>query len=77
MLKIMIEVLNLRTSKDEMDFQRGQPKIGIKRFLLLKKLKTLFHGYVFPLILMVKKMMELFLEKIFKIESKRFLELEK
>ena len=38
-------------------------KIGLKKFLLLKKLKTQFHGHMLLVILMVKKLLEHFMKK--------------
>ena len=38
-------------------------QIGLKKFLLLKKLKIQFHGHMSLMILMVKKLLEHFLKK--------------
>ena len=38
-------------------------KIGLKKFLLLKKLKIQFHGHMSLMILMVKKLLKHFMKK--------------
>ena len=38
-------------------------QIGLKKFLLLVKLKILFHGHILLMILMVKKLLEYFMKK--------------
>ena len=38
-------------------------QIGLKKFLLLVKLKILFHGHILLMILMVKKIIGIFYEK--------------
>ena len=38
-------------------------KVGLKKLLLLVKLKMLFHGHMLLIILMVKKLLEHFMEK--------------
>ena len=37
--------------------------IGLKKFLWLKNLKILFHGHMFLMISMVKKLLEHFMKK--------------
>ena len=39
-------------------------QIGLKKFLWLKKLKTLFHGYMLLMISIVKKLLEQFIKKL-------------
>ena len=46
-------------------------QIDWKKFLLLKKLKTQFHGYMFLMILVVKKLLEHFIKKNCKNELKK------
>ena len=38
-------------------------QIGLKKFLLIKKLKMQFHGHMSLMILMVKKLLEHFMKK--------------
>ena len=49
-------------------------QIGLKKFLLLKKLKIQFHGHMLLMILMVKKVLEHFMKKNCKTEIKKDLE---
>ena len=41
-------------------------KVGLKKLLLLVKLKMLFHGHMLLIILIVKKLLEHFMEKNYK-----------
>ena len=41
-------------------------KVGLKKLLLLVKLKMLFHGHILLIILMVKKLLEHFMKKNYK-----------
>ena len=52
--------------------QKATLQIGLKKFLLLKKLKTLlFRGNMFLVILTIKKLLELFKKIITKSKSKK------
>ena len=62
----------VRISKYEAMFQ-----IGLKKFLLLKKLKTLFRGHMLLVILKAKKLLERFTKKNCKKQIKKGLELKK
>ena len=50
-------------------------QIGLKKFLLLVKLKIQFHGHMLLMILMVKKLLEYFMKKNCKRLTKKNLEL--
>ena len=52
-------------------------QIGLKKFLLSRKLKILFRGHMLLIILMVKKLMEYFTKKNCKKQIKKSLELKK
>ena len=52
-------------------------QIGLKTFLGLKKLKILCRGYMLLMILMKKKLLELFTKKNCKKQIKKSLELKK
>ena len=41
-------------------------QIGLKKFLLLVKLKIQFHGHIILMISMVKKLLEYFMKKNYK-----------
>ena len=43
-------------------------QIGLKKFLLLVKLKILYHGHMFSMILMVKKLLVHFMKKNYKLQ---------
>ena len=57
--------------------QQVKLQIGQKKFLALKKLKILFCGYMFLMILTEKKLLELFTKKNCKKQIKKSLELKK
>ena len=50
-------------------------QIGLKKYLLLVKLKILYHGHMFLMILRVKKLLVLFMKMNYKALSKMNLEL--
>ena len=58
-------------------FQKALLHNGLKNFLPLKKLKTLFHGYIILVILEGKKLLEHFTKTNFKKQIKKNLELKK
>ena len=58
-------------------FQKAMFQIGLKKFLWLKKLKTLFRGYMLLVILREKKLLEIFTKKICIKQIKKSLELKK
>ena len=51
--------------------------MGEKKFFLLAKLKIQFHGLMLLMVLMVKKLLELFMKKDFRRLVKKNLELKK
>ena len=57
-LVILIEYKNIKTFLQKAIFQ-----IGLKKFLLLQKLKILFCGHMLLVILKVKKLLERFTKK--------------
>ena len=57
-LEIMQEFLSTKTF-----LQKDAHQIGLKKFLLLIKLKVQFHGHTLLMILMVKKLQEHFMKK--------------
>ena len=63
--KLMIKILNLRLVimseflNTKMFLLKDTHQIGLKKSLLLVKLKIQFHGYMLLMILMVKKLLEL------------------
>ena len=65
-LMILLEYQNVRTF-----LQKDILRIGRKKFLLLKKLKTLFYGHLILVNLTVKKLLELFTKRILKNKWKR------
>ena len=54
-LVILLEYQNIKTFLQEVTFQ-----IGLKKFLLLQKLKILFRGHMLSLVLKVNKLFERF-----------------
>ena len=52
-------------------------QIGLKKFLLLQKLKILFRGHMLLVILKVKKLLERFAKENCKKQIKKNLELKK
>ena len=60
-LVIMREYRNIKTF-----LLKAILRIGVKKFLLSKKLKTQFHGHMSLMILMVKKLLEHFMKKNYK-----------
>ena len=71
-LKILLDYQNIKTFLQKAMFQIGQ-----KKFLLLKKLKTLFRGHMLLVILNAKKLLESLTKKNYKKQIKNSLELEK
>ena len=71
-LVILLEYQNIKTFLESTMFQ-----IALRKFLLLKKLKTLYCGHIFLVILKAKKMLELFTKKNYKKQIKKSLELKK
>ena len=71
-LLILLEYQNIKTFLQKAMFQ-----IGLKKFLRLKKLKTLCRGHVLLVILMENKFLKLFTKKNFKKQIKKSLELKK
>ena len=71
-LLVLLEYQNVKTFLQKSMFQ-----IGLKNFLLLKKLKILFGGHMLLVILKVKKLLEHFTKKNFKKQIKKSLELKK
>ena len=57
-LVILLEYRNIKTFLLKVILQ-----IGLKKFLLLKKLKIQFHGHMSLMILTVKKLLEHFMKK--------------
>ena len=53
----------VRISKYKTFFQKAMSHIGLKKFLLLQKLKMLFPGHMFLVILNVKNLLERFTKK--------------
>ena len=58
-------------------FQKAMFQIGLKKFLWLKKLKTLFRGYMLLVILREKKLLDILTKKICIKQIKKSLELKK
>ena len=56
----------IRNSKYKIFLQKNRHQIGLKKYLLSAKLKIQFHGNMFLMILMVKKLLEHFMKKNFK-----------
>ena len=69
-LVIMLEYQNIK-----MFLQRVTLYIGLKKFFWLKKLKTLFRGYMLLVILNEKKLLERFTKMNRKRHTKKKLEL--
>ena len=69
-LVILLEYQNIKTFLQKAMFQ-----IDLKKFLWLKKLKTLFHGHMLLVILKEKKLLERFSKKNCKKQIKKTLEL--
>ena len=64
-------ILLLKYQNIKIFLQRVKFQIGLKKFLLLKKLKTLCCGYILLVILKVEKLLERFLKNNCKNKSKR------
>ena len=62
---------NVRISKYKKFLLKYILQNGLKNFLWLKKLKTLFHWHISLVILMVKKLLEHFMKKNFKKQIKK------
>ena len=71
-LVILLEYQNIKTFLQKAIFQ-----IGLKKFLLLQKLKILFRGHMLLAILKAKKLLERFTKKNCKKQIKKTLELKK
>ena len=54
---------HVRISKNKNIFLKDTHQIGLKKFLLLVKLKIQFHGHILLMILMVKKLLEHFMKE--------------
>ena len=65
----MLEFLNIKIF-----LLKDKHQIGLKKFLLLVKLKIHFHGHILLMILMVKKLLEHFMKKNYKRLIKKNLE---
>ena len=67
--KLMIKILNLKFEimleflNTEIFLLKDVHQIGLKKFLLLVKLKIQFHGHMLLMISMVKKLLEHFMKK--------------
>ena len=65
----MIKILNLKLvilleyQNIKIFLQKGMFQIGLKKFLLLEKLKILFHGHMFLVISKSKNLLECFTKK--------------
>ena len=68
---------HLRISKCKNILLKGTLQIGLKKFLLLKMLKILFHGHMLLMILIVKKLLKPFMKKNCWRQIKKNLELRK
>ena len=68
-LVIMLEFQNTKTF-----FLNDTLQIGLKKFLLLAKLKIQFLGHMLLMILMVKKLQERFIKKNYRRQTKKNLE---
>ena len=71
-LVTLLEYQNVKTFLQKVMFQ-----IGLKRFLWLKKLKTLFLGHVLLVTLKEKKLLEHFMKTSYNKQIKKMLELKK
>ena len=71
-LVILLEYQNIKTF-----LQKGMFQIDLKKFLRLKKLKTLCCGHMLLVILTEKKLLECFTKKNCKKQIKKSLELKK
>ena len=71
-LVILLEYQNIKTF-----FQKVTLQISQKKFLRLKKLKILYRGHTFLMILKGKKLLERFMKTNYKKQIKTSLELKK
>ena len=69
-LVIQLEYQNIKRFLQKAIFQ-----IDLKKFLLLQKLKILFHGHMLLVILKVKQLLERFTKKNYKKQGKKNSEL--
>ena len=69
-LMIQLEYQNIKRFLQKAIFQ-----IDLKKFLLLQKLKILFHGHMLLVILKVKQLLERFTNKNYKRQGKKNSEL--
>ena len=69
-LMIQLEYQNIKRFLQKTIFQ-----IDLKKFLLLQKLKILFHGHMLLVILKVKQLLERFTNKNYKKQGKKNSEL--
>ena len=60
-----------RISKYKTIFAKGYHQTGMKKFLLLVKLKIQFHGHISLMISVVKKLLEHFMKKNYKRRIKK------
>ena len=65
---------HVRISEYKNIFAKGYTPDGLKKFLLLVKLKIQFHGHMLLMISMVKKLLEHFMKKNYKRLIKKNLE---
>ena len=68
----MLEYKNIKIFLQKVMFQ-----IGVKKFLVSQKFKILRHGHMLLVILMEKKLLERFMKKNCKKQTKKSLELKK
>ena len=71
-LVILLDYQNIKTFLQKPMFQ-----IGLKKFLVLQKLKLLCHGHMFLMILKANELLERFTKKNCKKQIKMSLELKK
>ena len=71
-LRILLEYQNIKTFLQKAIFQ-----ISLKKFLLLKNLKTLYRGHMLLVILKAKKSLERYTKKNYEKGIKKSLELKK
>ena len=69
-LRILLEYQNIKTFLQKAIFQ-----ISLKKFLLLKNLKTLYRGHMLLVILKAKKLLERYTKKNYQKAIKKSLEL--
>ena len=78
--KLMMKIQNLKLViikeflNTKIFLLKDTHQTGLKKFLLLVKLKIEFHGHMLLMILMVKKLLERFMKKNYKRPIKKNLE---